>query len=105
MAAMTGDRPHPLEVVDAGLQGAPGVELITLASGSSGTVTFENVADFGEDILQTAIAISGAGWREELCGCCDAFISKPVDGEHLIDTLRGLELGHFVKHSRGSLRW
>lgn len=74
----------------------PGTDGVRLCQSLKGDADFDDVP---------VIAISGAGWREDLCGCCDAFISKPVDGEHLIDTLRGLELGHFVKHSRGSLRW
>lgn len=42
-------------------QGAPGIQMVTLAGGETKTVTFENVADFGPDVQQVAIGISGAG--------------------------------------------
>jgi TolB protein len=43
------------------IQGAPDIQQITLGPGQSGTVTFDNVADFGEGQLQWAVAIGGAG--------------------------------------------
>jgi hypothetical protein len=63
-------------------QGAPGIQMITLGSGNSGTVTFENVADFGADSLQTAIAIGGAGrWLDAAASAdveTDGEVTTPV---------------------------
>lgn len=40
------------------VQGAPGVQMLVVPQGSSGTVTFNDVADFG-DTLQQAVVIEG----------------------------------------------
>ena len=41
-------------------QGAPSIQPVSLAAGASTVVTFQNVADFGADVLQIAAFIDGA---------------------------------------------
>ncbi len=49
---------HSFEPVFPYIQGAPGVKMVT---SSSAMVTFENVADFGEGVMQAVVVIGGGG--------------------------------------------
>ncbi len=47
-------------------QGAPGVQMVSLAPGGSSVVTFNDVADFGDEVLQVAVLIQGASRNIEI---------------------------------------
>ncbi|MDQ4078434.1 MAG: hypothetical protein M3220_19590, partial [Chloroflexota bacterium] len=59
--------------------GAPGVQQVSLPPGGSTVVTFENVADFGDEVLQAAVLIEGANREISFASAVDVRADQTVE--------------------------